>query len=193
MIPGKEAARKAAKERRKAFSLLREEREKAQRKIEEKVEVLLKKRAWKKLFLYDAFKDEVETERIFYMAKDLGLKVYFPKITGTREMKFYEVTDLTDMILHPFGMREPAPLDDKEGRADKDSLILMPGLAFDEEGNRIGYGGGYYDSFLKKSPQACSAMIAYEVQKTEKIDTEETDRRVCEVITERNVYERKDI
>ena len=62
--------------------------------------------------------------------------------------------------------------------ADEQTLILVPGLAFDRTGHRLGYGGGYYDSYLKEHPEAKSVGICYSVQMSEEIPLEEHDQLV---------------
>ena len=70
-------------------------------------------------------------------------------------------------------------------------LFLVPGLVFDTCGNRIGYGGGYYDRFLKKYPSVMRIMLAYEMQKSTSIPYDENDVPVDIIITETARYEVK--
>lgn len=79
-------------------------------------------------------------------------------------------------IYHP--NYEPTKLD----------IVLVPLLAFDIHGNRIGMGGGYYDRFLKKHPNAKKIGLAFELQKIESAPAEPHDVRLDTVITEHGVY-----
>ena len=65
---------------------------------------------------------------------------------------------------------------------DKTALVLMPGLAFDPQGHRIGYGGGFYDKFLSREPEHPTLALCYEFQMVEKLETEQFDIPVDEVI-----------
>ena len=72
---------------------------------------------------------------------------------------------------------------DKEKIASDFDTIVMPGVAFDKEGNRIGYGGGYYDKYLEKNIfKAKKIALAYEEQILEKIETDYHDIKVDFII-----------
>ena len=88
-------------------------------------------------------------------------------------MKFIYLTDLTQVACGYYGLPEPVA-DGPEGD-DPTALVLMPGLAFDREGHRIGYGGGYYDKFLKDEPQHPTIALCYAFQMVEDLPTEEFD------------------
>jgi 5-formyltetrahydrofolate cyclo-ligase len=69
-------------------------------------------------------------------------------------------------------------------------LLILPGIAFDENRNRLGYGGGYYDRFLEKYAgyDIYKLMLAYELEKVDKLPVESYDIPSDKVITEVNVY-----
>ena len=71
------------------------------------------------------------------------------------------------------------PLETNEKEPD---LIIVPGVAFDLEGHRLGFGAGYYDRFLKQIPQAYKIGICFNFQKVKAVPTEETDIKMDEVI-----------
>ena len=71
------------------------------------------------------------------------------------------------------------------------NLVLVPGIAFDEEGHRIGYGLGFYDKFLKKVPKAVKIGLAFDFQIVDKIPTEQHDVPVDFIVTEQRVIECK--
>ena len=92
----------------------------------------------------------MQTDELYQAAKMLDKEIYFPRVIGDK-MEFYLVDDGMDFELSSFGVREPKVEVDNlfvPQEAD-DILVLMPGVVFDEDGNRIGYGGGYYDKYLQ--------------------------------------------
>lgn len=134
--------------------------------------------------LYADFNGEAATGRIL---KDILLKgknAAMPRVEG-KAMGFYLISGPDDLVPGTWGIREP-----KESclPAEKIDLMIMPCVGFDEERNRLGYGGGYYDRYLagyrEKTgvlPKTCA--IAYEMQKAEKIPSEDTDIRPDIVVT----------
>ena len=104
-----------------------------------------------KVLLFASYKSEVNTEEIFHTAQTQGKELYFPKVIG-KEMDFFRVQEKEDLIEGYRGIWEPEE-DEKRKFKPKTGdriFILMPGAVFDEDGNRIGYGGGYYDKFLQR-------------------------------------------
>jgi len=101
------------------------------------------------VLLYASYKSEVDTIDIFEAAILAEKEVFYPKVIGD-EMEFYRVQEQTDLIEGYRGIREPKENEKAKFIPDKDSKIcvIMPGAVFDKEGNRIGYGGGYYDKYL---------------------------------------------
>jgi 5-formyltetrahydrofolate cyclo-ligase len=69
----------------------------------------------------------------------------------------------------------PEPVADEPVADDPTALVLMPGLAFDPEGHRIGYGGGFYDRFLAEEPNDPTVALCYAFQVLPKLETEEFD------------------
>ena len=76
---------------------------------------------------------------------------------------------------------------------DKSALVLVPGVAFDREGRRLGYGGGYYDRFFAREPKHPRWGLAYAFQIVEKLPKEEWDQKVERVILPGKVIERMDL
>lgn len=126
----------------------------------------------KTLYGYLPYNQEVRTVPILEQALADGKKVAVPKVYGDN-MKFIYLTDLTQVACGYYGIPEPVA-DGPEGD-DPTALVLMPGLAFDREGHRIGYGGGYYDKFLKDEPQHPTIALCYAFQVVEDLPTEEFD------------------
>ena len=95
------------------------------------------------IYCYANYNGETGTLAIMEEAWKLGKSVWFPRVEGG-EMNFYLVEQKEDLRPGAYGILEPTG----EYKADGyDGLLIMPGVAFDEECHRIGYGGGFYDRF----------------------------------------------
>ena len=97
------------------------------------------------IYVYLSYSKEVRTEKIIRKALEDGKRVAAPKICG-REMVFYRIKGLEGLEKNALGIPEPA--DCSEPVTDEQALVVVPGLAFDRQGSRIGYGGGYYDRYF---------------------------------------------
>ena len=131
------------------------------------------------LYGYLPYNQEVRTGPIRERAIADGKRVAVPKVYGD-EMKFIYLEDLTQVEKGYSGI--PEPIADGPVAEDKTALVLMPGLAFDPQGHRIGYGGGFYDKFLSREPEHPTLALCYEFQMVEKLETEQFDIPVDEVI-----------
>ena len=108
-----------------------------------------------------------------------GKRVAVPKVYGDT-MKFIYLEDLSAVEKSSMGI--PEPIADEPVAEDKTALVLMPGLAFDEAGHRIGYGGGFYDKFLTAEPNHPTLALCYDFQMFAHLDTEEFDIPVDQVL-----------
>lgn len=126
---------------------------------------------WKRaafVLCYASYDTEVSTYALISSALSEGKKVYCPKVEGDGRMEFYRITSLEDLIpgyrgiLEPDGTTEVFRPAESGGKIsgcgqeaphalyDGEVLLLAPGTAFDLQGHRIGYGGGYYDRWLAR-------------------------------------------
>ncbi|MBV5349719.1 5-formyltetrahydrofolate cyclo-ligase, partial [bacterium] len=96
--------------------------------------------------LYAPIQHEVDTAQIFYAAQSAGKVVLYPVVCGTG-LRFMQITDLTQLNTGSFGIPEPCSHADDQTLEGVD-LIIVPGVAFDLQGHRIGFGKGYYDRCL---------------------------------------------
>ncbi len=109
-------------------------------------------------------------------AIERGWKLAFPRIEGS-ELHFHRVTNLADFVRGPFGAREPAGGEVIPPR--EAAVVLVPGLAFDRAGARLGRGGGFYDRLLADA--ACSAQriaICFACQIVERVPVDPHDAEV---------------
>ena len=124
------------------------------------------------IYGYLPYNQEVRTVPMLEQALKDGKKVAVPKVYGD-EMKFIYMTDLTAVSKGFAGI--PEPVADGPVASDPHALVLMPGMAFTEEGNRMGYGGGFYDKFLAAEPEHPTVALCYDFQMVETIPTEDYD------------------
>ena len=133
----------------------------------------------KTIYGYLPYNQEVRTIPMLERALTEGKQVAVPKVYGDT-MKFIYLTDLNRVEKGYAGI--PEPMDDEPIADDPTALVLMPGLAFDREGHRIGYGGGFYDKFLAEEPNHPTVALCYQFQMLEKLETEEFDVPVDRVL-----------
>lgn len=136
-------------------------------------------KAAKTIYGYLPYNQEVRTVPMLEQALKDGKRVAVPKVYGD-EMKFLYLDDLTQVEKGYAGI--PEPIADGPVADDDTALVLMPGLAFDPAGHRIGYGGGFYDKFLAAEPNHPTLALCYEFQMLPELHTEEHDIPVDTVL-----------
>ena len=133
----------------------------------------------KTIYGYLPYNQEVRTVPMLEQALRDGKRVAVPKVFGD-EMKFLYLEDLTKVAKGYAGI--PEPIADEPDARDDSALVLMPGLAFDPQGHRIGYGGGFYDKFLAAEPNHPTLALCYDFQLLPELETEEHDIPVDTVL-----------
>ena len=126
----------------------------------------------KTVYGYLPYNQEVRTVPLLQQALRDGKRVAVPKCYG-EEMRFIYLTDLSQVAPGYAGI--PEPILDEPVAAEEDALVLMPGVAFTAAGERIGYGGGFYDRFLSQEPNHPTVALCYEFQMVESLPTAEFD------------------
>ena len=126
----------------------------------------------KTVYGYLPYNQEVRTTPMLAQALLDGKRVAVPKVFG-QTMKFLYIDDLS--LVAPGYAGIPEPIADGPEADDPNALVLMPGLAFDTEGHRIGYGGGFYDRFLEKEPNHPTLALCYDFQLLPHLETEAHD------------------
>lgn len=125
-------------------------------------------------FVYVGAKNEVSTLPLLSHLLKNGVRVCVPKTFSNGYMEAWEVKDLErDFSLGKFGILEPTtgvvvPVNEID-------LAIVPGVVFDKKGNRIGYGGGYYDRFLQTGNAMKKIGVCYDFQMADTLETESTD------------------
>ncbi len=112
---------------------------------------------------------EINTYPILEGALSSGKKLYLPKVSKDKEyFEFYPVTDLKNLQPGPFGIQEPTST--KAADWEDLDLVLVPGLAFDRKGNRLGFGKGFYDRVLPRLKKSCLIVgLGYAFQLVEQV------------------------
>lgn len=139
------------------------------------------------ILLYRAFGDEVETNLLFEDAKCKGKQIYTPKVINsqTSDMEFFETQNEKTGYM---GILEPS----EQGKAfisnnslkKTDAVAIIPGVAFDYNGYRLGYGKGFYDKYLKEK-SIYTIGICFEEQLTESLPIEENDIKLNCIYTDK--------
>jgi 5-formyltetrahydrofolate cyclo-ligase len=143
--------------------------------------------------LYVDARSEVRTRRLLPIARRQGKRTVVPYCVGDR-LEVLSLKDVDELTLGTFGILEPKmELRDSPARrvepAELD-LVVVPGVAFDRTGGRLGHGKGYYDRFLRTvRSDATLVGFAFECQLFPSIPMQAHDVPVHKVITEKSVYE----
>jgi 5-formyltetrahydrofolate cyclo-ligase len=173
----KTALRKEIREKKRAMT--QKQIEKASHALAQQFFATAYYREAKTLYGYLPYNQEVRTEPILLQALKDGKKVAVPKVYGDT-MRFIYLEDLNGIEKGYAGI--PEPVADEPVAADETALVLMPGLAFDPQGHRIGYGGGFYDRFLAAEPDHPTLALCYDFQMLPQLETEEFDIPVDTVL-----------
>jgi 5-formyltetrahydrofolate cyclo-ligase len=134
------------------------------------------------IYIYMDFNNEVLTNDIIEDAFAIGKRVAIPKIESG-SMHFYYMNSRKEAMPGHWGILEPNTF----SPAKEEGLVIVPGVAFDEAGGRIGYGKGYYDTFFQTYSHYPKLAIAFEVQMVNHIPLEEHDVRMEQIITEERI------
>lgn len=118
----------------------------------------------KVLALYSGINDEVDLSFLFEYAKENNIVVCFPKVDSINTMEFFEVDSLDLLKEQHFDIKEPVETCNTITNLEID-LMIVPLLAFDNEGNRLGYGKGYYDRYFNRGGKYKKIGVAFKEQK----------------------------
>ncbi len=140
------------------------------------------------LALYGALPDELPTLPIFEAARSAGMKCVLPRILAAGELEFAVTLAWGDLLPGRYGVPEPIAGSTVVALAHVE-LVVVPGLAFDRDGGRLGRGGGYYDRALRKLAAADPARppvfgLAHEWQLMDDVPRDEFDQPVDAIVTD---------
>jgi len=169
-------------------SLLPEQRQAASKIIADKLFLQSAYKMASTVFAYVSMKNEVQTLSLLAQMLMDKKKVYLPLIVGKREMKIVRLFSLQDLVEGEYGILTVK--NDRQEYLTPDELdcAIVPGVGFDSYGNRLGMGGGYYDTLLPHAVKAVKIALAYEVQMVDHIPTELHDCRMDYILTENRIF-----
>ena len=138
--------------------------------------------------LYCALAGEVPTERIRRAYLAAGALLYYPRVTEGRALVFYPHREGDVWETGPYGIPEPSIPAGIPPRRDGWDIVVVPGLAFDRRGNRLGHGFGYYDRFLAGLPESVPRVgLAWASQRIPEVPVDAWDVPVHALVTEEGV------
>jgi 5-formyltetrahydrofolate cyclo-ligase len=147
-------------------------------------------RAAKSVLAYMSFGGEFDTRALINHALAQGKTLLLPRVErGSRSLVLHEVKDLArDLQPGVWGILEPHPERTLIAQVIDLEWILVPGLAFTSNGERLGYGAGYYDELIARCAQKPALVAAaFTTQMVDKMPCTPTDQRVDQVVTENEI------
>lgn len=144
----------------------------------------------KNIFIYISYDSEINTQSIITKAIKEGKNIYVPRTEfSTKLMDAVKINNFDKLIKSKYGILEPKEDEPFINPNDLD-LIVVPGVAFDKNGGRIGYGAGFYDRYFKKinyenKSKVMKLVLAYDFQLIDKVPTDKEDVSIDAIITEK--------
>ena len=137
----------------------------------------------KSIFIYYSTDDEIDTKKIIKEALLDKKEVYIPKITGKHTMVPVLLKSFDDLVYGKYKIKTSKLKNTKENI----DLTIVPGLSFDENKYRLGYGGGFYDYYIKNYKSFYVGLF-YQINKSYKLNFDDFDQKLDLVITDKNIY-----
>ena len=134
------------------------------------------------ILVYHSLPDEVNTHEYIDQLIADGKQILLPVVVDGENMIIREYSGAQDLQEGAFHIMEPIGKLFPKELYDEIEVGIIPGMSFDEEGNRLGRGKGYYDRLLQDMPHLYKIGICFDFQKAKQIPTEETDIRMDEII-----------
>jgi 5-formyltetrahydrofolate cyclo-ligase len=141
--------------------------------------------------LYSPIQNEVETGEIRDHALATGKSVFFPRMgrQDQHTLELVEVRSTSELSMGRFGILEPTGETRLALRDQEKLVVFVPGIAFDQRGNRLGRGKAWYDKLINVLGRVTVAALAYDFQIVDEVPADEWDQRVHYIITERRVID----
>ena len=147
------------------------------------------------VMLYVDIRDEVRTRPLLSAALNAGKRVVIPYCVAGDQLALFHMESFDELATGTFGILEPADAwrDRKDRRVDpvELDLIVIPGVAFDHRGGRVGHGKGYYDRLLEQArPDTTLVALAFDCQMVDEVPMQSHDVFVDMIVTEAVVHQR---
>ncbi|NDI34707.1 5-formyltetrahydrofolate cyclo-ligase [Chengkuizengella sediminis] len=142
------------------------------------------------IMMYMPFKNEVDITSLMDWCWKSGGTVFLPKVVQNNEMEIHLIKKLNDVEVGKFGILEPKSDTDTCHDISQIEVVIVPGIAFNQSGGRLGFGGGYYDRFFSRYDklgfkEPFKIAVGYEIQIVEYVPIEVHDYMMDQVITEK--------
>jgi len=145
--------------------------------------------AARKVAFYSSTQGEVKTDEMIDSALREGKKISVPMVNAkSPEITFHQIRSRKNLKLGEYGILEPHENDENVMNADELDVIVVPGIAFDPKCERLGYGKGYYDLFLKEIG-SLKVGLAFDFQIVPEINRRGGDVRMDFVVTESRLFQ----
>jgi 5-formyltetrahydrofolate cyclo-ligase len=144
------------------------------------------------ILFFISFRSEVDTLSMISRALEEGRTVCIPCTDmGDKSMVASQIMNMdSDLKMGNYNIPEPREECLRPVPPEQIDVILMPGVAFDPTGGRLGYGGGYYDRFLEKCSPGCKLIaLAYELQIVEHVPCADHDHHIHKIVTEKRIID----
>lgn len=148
----------------------------------------------KRVMCYSPVKNEVSTEEIIYTAWSQNKEIFLPVTDEDNNLKIYKSDRFIPLIKGRYGISEPDTEKNICIDTEEIEMLIIPGIVFDKEGNRIGYGKGCYDRLLKSfKRKPFKIALAFDLQIFEKIISDVHDIAVDKIVTESGIIDCKEL
>lgn len=131
---------------------------------------------------YCALKDEVDISRLINRLREMGKQIVLPAVISDTEMEARMYRDKKDLAIGAYGISEP--VGNRYENLEDIDVVIVPGMAFDDKGHRLGRGKGYYDRFLSNIPNSYKIGVCFSFQKLCSVPTDIYDIATDDVVTD---------
>jgi 5-formyltetrahydrofolate cyclo-ligase len=143
----------------------------------------------KSVLMYVSFRTEVETIELLNGILCLGKTLVVPLVDSKQKtLSLYEIKDITELEPGYMGIPEPNVNEDRKVELKDIDIVVIPGTGFDLKGNRLGYGGGYYDRLLANTKKDIPKVaLAFEEQILDIVPSEPHDMKMDIIVTDERI------
>ena len=135
--------------------------------------------------LYSSVQNEAATEKIRDHSLRSGKRVVYPRLVPNRSLEFVEIESATELVCGKLGIAEPVGDKVLSYSGELDLLLIVPGVAFDPKGNRLGRGQAWYDRVIRQwGSRATPVGLAYEFQIIDRVPVDPWDEKVLFISTQ---------